>query len=774
MRIGIYPYAASEGAATLRDAINDKFSESNPARILLRNGTSRFRGRSDDFIINWGSRSGDLSTVTGSGTLVNSGSAVTKASDKSATAIAIGDLMVESTTSPVEAEYWISQGYGVFARKELNGHSGSGIVFIAKEKPEHLGNVEFSEELVEAPIYTKAILDGDRKEFRLHVFKGTVIAIQQKRRRNGWRENEDYSDIVRNHGNGWVFATSGITPSQHLLRTCVDAVAKLGLDFGAVDVVETSDVVKVYEVNTAPGLDSDTTRDAYSKAFIQLVNDDPITAPDLSYELRETPEAVVAPTPASQVELFPRDQVETAMRGLTPTGAGESVTTAATDIVPMDETIFRAIDFNKYIPEDLVHQVAKVIGYENARDHLFIAYVNRCEELVEVSYKRIDGIKESELIHAFSWDRSPQGHNFWSRINSGMQPDVVDPTLFFGGRHEYLARKSTLRLELNKICPSIMQMIMNTSSGQRNHSRDVFDVPISSQAFTRSVVYVELPNGTNAPWSSLNTYINSLVGRGGISVTAGRMGSPLLHTLSSVLGYLEAWKLIHMIPGFTGSDTSSDLNELLSKIEGEVDFSIYEKVKEALTKRNSQDWYCEADNTPVAEDGDYNVYYGTEVHNSLLAIHPGKSREISYELHRASLSTEIDENEPAAFSFNWSSTPQGNSFWVEMLRGVVSPTWGILPSNYPSEPEEVAVEHDLEVPQPAQPTPATEPTTAQASIGAQVEGERVIGALYSALFDGKATVIQYNGNGKFLIIGMDNEYPSEVFDTIGQPVVHNF
>ena len=147
------------------------------------------------------------------------------------------------TTEREEATEWVNEGATVICRTKLNAHSGAGIFVASRE-----------EDIVHARLYTKYI--KKKKEFRVHVFQGKVIDIQQKKARTGIRV--DYT--VRNFNNGWVFCRDDIEYSEELIQQAIKAVEVLGLDFGAVDIVYNQHQNKyfVLEVNSAPGLEGTT------------------------------------------------------------------------------------------------------------------------------------------------------------------------------------------------------------------------------------------------------------------------------------------------------------------------------------------------------------------------------------------------------------------------------------------------------------------------------------------------------------------------------------
>ena len=156
------------------------------------------------------------------------------------------------TTNPAEAQHWLDLGLKTYCRKLLSSHSGNGIVICND-----------NDKVIDAPLYT---LDTKHKyEYRVHIFKGDILYVQQKKKKLGFTSS---TSGIRNHGNGWVYCTPTDTPSELLLSSCVRAVQLLGLDFGAVDIGHRvrDNRFFVFEINTAPGLEG-TTLDKYSKAI---------------------------------------------------------------------------------------------------------------------------------------------------------------------------------------------------------------------------------------------------------------------------------------------------------------------------------------------------------------------------------------------------------------------------------------------------------------------------------------------------------------------------
>lgn len=162
---------------------------------------------------------------------------------------------VPYTASKKTAQGWLEKGSVIFART-TGGQGGSGITIVG---PGH------ASVLPDLPLYTLYV--KKKKEFRVHVFGGQVIDVQQKKKRNG----VEADSLIRNHDNGWIFAHEDVVEPTGLRELGVQAVQALGLDFGAVDIIwnEKQNKCFVLEVNTAPGL-SDSTAEKYANAIQNL------------------------------------------------------------------------------------------------------------------------------------------------------------------------------------------------------------------------------------------------------------------------------------------------------------------------------------------------------------------------------------------------------------------------------------------------------------------------------------------------------------------------
>lgn len=217
--------------------------------LRLRDGNFH-KVKATDAVINWGvSNMAVLNTP-----MLNKPQAVKSAADK----LKAFTMFAESEVSAVEwtfdqsvAQIWCDQEYVIVVRNKLTGHSGDGIVIIDK-----------CGEVPQAPLYTKYIFK--EREFRVHVVCGKVVDTARKikdpdREVTNWK--------VRSHENGFIFARQNINPSQARDDLALAAVVALGLDFGAVDILEDKKgKFYVLEVNTGPGLEGQTIT-SYEKAF---------------------------------------------------------------------------------------------------------------------------------------------------------------------------------------------------------------------------------------------------------------------------------------------------------------------------------------------------------------------------------------------------------------------------------------------------------------------------------------------------------------------------
>ncbi len=211
--------------------------------------------KNGDFIVNWGT----TKPIPWAVTLLNSTKAVSLAANKFFTFSSLSGADVPTvpwTANLAVAKEWQAAGSIIVVRTLLTGHSGAGIII-----------VEPGEDLPEAPLYTRYV--NKVREYRVHATKLDVVDTQQKIRDpaqvpKSWK--------IRSHDNGFIFKRNGIALSVARDELAVKAVQTLGLDFGAVDIIEDKvGQFYVLEVNTAPGLEGQTIV-AYQQALSELAN----------------------------------------------------------------------------------------------------------------------------------------------------------------------------------------------------------------------------------------------------------------------------------------------------------------------------------------------------------------------------------------------------------------------------------------------------------------------------------------------------------------------
>ena len=144
----------------------------------------------------------------------------------------------------------------VLGRKDK--HVGANDIFLCMqmrdvERAKAIGCTHFSKY-----IPTKA-------EYRAHVFGDSVIKVSQKILTDQDAATQPW---IRNLAAGYTFRQPELRLSGAARGLAIDAVNALGLHFGAVDIIiGDDDQAYVLEVNTAPGLQTDTSLDAYLEQF---------------------------------------------------------------------------------------------------------------------------------------------------------------------------------------------------------------------------------------------------------------------------------------------------------------------------------------------------------------------------------------------------------------------------------------------------------------------------------------------------------------------------
>lgn len=259
----IYPYKlGSKSAKALAEALGTKRVKSNgkykpkAAHVIINWGSSNYPNWINhavfDGVVHW------LNPCWKAGVagVRGAGNKLLALQDMQGTGVSVPEF----TTDKDVADGWLQEGEQVVERELLRASAGRGIRLV-RAGEDIRPNI---------PMYVKYV--KKKYEYRVHVFRGKVIDVQQKKKRNGV---EDADFQIRNHENGWVFCREGVVPPDQVLTSAVAAVAALGLDFGAADVIwnEHHRQEYVLEVNTAPGLEG-TTLTKYVEAVRNYCNEE--------------------------------------------------------------------------------------------------------------------------------------------------------------------------------------------------------------------------------------------------------------------------------------------------------------------------------------------------------------------------------------------------------------------------------------------------------------------------------------------------------------------
>lgn len=260
MRVRILVYKGFHATAPRR--IKDALTQDFPGikRLWLNHPEMTFRPRPGDYVLNWGCRMLPDFWPHGGYTVINHPSVVGRNRLQALTTLKEGGINVPDFTTLADvARQWLNDGKSVVCRSGLRTFGGRGITLV--EGP--------NASLPSSALY--AVYRPKRTEYRVHVFNGQVIDVQQKKRRQGDRP-EGLESKIRSYGNGWVFAREGVTPPQSVLQQALGAVESLGLAFSAVDIGwnEHYQQATVYECNTAPGLEG-TSINLYADAIRKYI-----------------------------------------------------------------------------------------------------------------------------------------------------------------------------------------------------------------------------------------------------------------------------------------------------------------------------------------------------------------------------------------------------------------------------------------------------------------------------------------------------------------------
>jgi glutathione synthase/RimK-type ligase-like ATP-grasp enzyme len=152
---------------------------------------------------------------------------------------------LQFTTNRMEAREWAAQGEVVVCRTLTRSEEGKGIIL-----------AETPEQVVAAPVYT--LYRKKKREYRVHVFQGKIVAILEKRKKKGFEGQRETK--IRNTANGYVFCSVDVVIPSGMEELAQAAALVTKSDFAGVDLGynEKLDQLFIIEVNSAPGMEGST------------------------------------------------------------------------------------------------------------------------------------------------------------------------------------------------------------------------------------------------------------------------------------------------------------------------------------------------------------------------------------------------------------------------------------------------------------------------------------------------------------------------------------
>ena len=208
---------------------------------------------------------------------VNTARAIMLAGDKLATLQKLDEEGVSHVEFSESAPAFFDQTDVWFARKRrgFGGHdivavNSAGCWFPGSFLATH-NSREVQEKLNSCEFFTRWV--DNRREYRIHVVNGEIVRYQRKYATE--TAPATHNIRVQNHKSGYIFKQPQNRLHSERTDACIAAVAALGLDFGAVDmIVDTSvggnGITRVLEVNTAPSC-SPKTAEAYVNALREVL-----------------------------------------------------------------------------------------------------------------------------------------------------------------------------------------------------------------------------------------------------------------------------------------------------------------------------------------------------------------------------------------------------------------------------------------------------------------------------------------------------------------------
>jgi hypothetical protein len=258
-----YLLYAAESSVTGRELL-DRLKEDG---VDIRGGTKVPEGELG-VLIRWGAT---MPLGRKPRRVLNSMKAIVAASNKREALIAMENHGI-NVPMVINAEYFedlFDAGFPLLGRKDH--HVGANDIVLCLqardiERAKQLGCTHFTKY-----IPTKA-------EYRVHVFGDAIIKTSQKVRTD---DQGDARPWIRNLGAGYTFRQPEVRLTGASRGMAIDAVDALGLTFGAVDlIVGDDDKSYVLEVNTGPGLQTDSSLEAYLECFKKAIENNAVQRPN--------------------------------------------------------------------------------------------------------------------------------------------------------------------------------------------------------------------------------------------------------------------------------------------------------------------------------------------------------------------------------------------------------------------------------------------------------------------------------------------------------------
>ena len=153
---------------------------------------------------------------------------------------------LEFTQDYNTAFQWFNEEKTIVGRTLLNSSCGKGIIIWDGKTDDQFDDSRCCK------VYT--VYKKKKREFRVHVFKDTVISVVEKRKKKDWADQRDTK--VRNLANGYIFCQEVTNEPAGLRELALKAAKVSPSDFRGVDIGynEKNDDLFIIEVNSAPGI----------------------------------------------------------------------------------------------------------------------------------------------------------------------------------------------------------------------------------------------------------------------------------------------------------------------------------------------------------------------------------------------------------------------------------------------------------------------------------------------------------------------------------------